>query len=253
LVASALQAIANMRDYDEQVLDAARAAAYYAIMLEATGPDVPFVPVQETVELEPRVIHTAPPGYTASQMQPHQPSTNYIDYHDELVAQLGRPVCMPLMLIKLDARKHTYSSARFDAQVYYRTCRGFRSWLERVMLDRLARIVLREAALADGQALPEDMTLRWNWPAYPTVDPVKDVKASSERLANGTGTLLAECAADGNDWEEVAEQRAKEQDRLLSLGLRATGLGAPQAPDADEPEDEDEEDTDEADAKDDNG
>jgi capsid protein len=51
------------------------------------------------------------------------------------------------------------------------------------------------------------------------IDPVKETKASKIRLEIGLSTLEDECATQGLDWEEVLEQRAREQAKMRELGL----------------------------------
>lgn len=61
---------------------------------------------------------------------------------------------------------------------------------------------------------------RWIGPGRGYVDPTKEATAAEMRLANNTSTLEAECADQGLDWEEVLEQRAREQARMHTLGLQ---------------------------------
>lgn len=236
-----LQAIADMRDFDNEVLDAARAAADAGSVMHTDHLDAPFRVVNETTEIERRMLTTLPPGYDLKQIVPQQPATNYIDYHDEQLRKVGRPVGMPLMMIKLDSRKHNFSSARFDGQIYQRSTKALRAWLTRTTLNRLVRLVAREAQLAGKlPEAPEDVNYYWNWTAFPHVDPVKEGKATTERLKNATSTCRDECADRGTDWEEQFEQQKREQDRREKLGLPAleTMLGVPAEPEQPEPNEE---------------
>ena len=52
------------------------------------------------------------------------------------------------------------------------------------------------------------------------IDPVKEAQASQIRMQIGLSTLEEECAMQGMDWEEVLEQRAREQAKLQALGLK---------------------------------
>lgn len=221
-LAVALKNIADTRDYDDQVLDAARIAAAYSVMMEATGPDVEFQAVNEEIDIEPGVIRHAVPGWKANGLTPPQPSTQYKDYHDELLRNFGRAVCMPLMMIKLDSAKHNYSSARFDAQVYNRANDVKKAWIADGVMERLVDLVAREAELTGLlPKRPPHVEYKWTWHAAASVDPIKDAKAEQQRLANGTTTLRDECAARGFDWEEVIVQRAREMEALQTAGLAA--------------------------------
>lgn len=233
-----LQPIADMRDFDNEVLDAARAAADNGAVMVTNHPDSQFVEINETTEVERRTLTALPPGYDMKQMIPQQPATGYLDYHDEQLRKIGHPVGMPLMMIKLDSRKHNYSSARFDGQIYERASKTLRAWMARTTLNRLVELVAMEARV--GKKLseaPEDVHYHWEWPPFPHVDPAKEAKAATERLKNGTSTLRAECEG---DWEEIQEQQAIEQRKRGKLGLTPLSemLGVSAEPEPEEPDEE---------------
>ncbi len=48
-------------------------------------------------------------------------------------------------------------------------------------------------------------------PGFPWVDPVKDVKSDTDAIAGNLATEASSCAARGEDWEEVKQQRLREQ------------------------------------------
>ena len=73
-LAPVLQTCADLRCYDEQVMDAARAAADMAILLHTDHPDATYLAVNESTTVERRTIRTLPPGWKASQMQAQQPA-----------------------------------------------------------------------------------------------------------------------------------------------------------------------------------
>lgn len=219
-LAPALQMIADMRDYDAQVLDAARAAADNAVLLTTKHEDAAFVEYDGSVEIERRTISTMPPGWEATQLRPEHPMVNYIEYRAERLREIGRMVSMPLMMVRLDSANHNYSSARFDAQVYHRSNAVLKAWLQKDALDTLARKVFNERiAAGELQPLPKDFQLSWTWPTAPHVDPTKEATAEKLRLANGTTTLTNACAEHGLDFEQVVEQRKKEIELLKAAGL----------------------------------
>jgi len=51
------------------------------------------------------------------------------------------------------------------------------------------------------------------------VDPIKEAKAQSTRLANMTTSLMVEYGKQGKDWENELIQIAKERRRIEELGL----------------------------------
>lgn len=224
-LATGLPVAADLRDYDNQVMDAARAAADHGVLLKTNHQDAPFLKVNESTEIERRTMRTLPPGWEAQQMTPQQPTTKYVEFHDERLRSLGRPISMPLMMIKLDSRKHNYSSARFDAQVYQRGNAVLQGWLARRVLNRLVDLVAVEPRVAGKlPKRPDSVIYQWNWPKPPHVDPSKEAKAATERLNNGSSSLRDECQALGHDWEEMIVQRQREAEALEAAGLPAAGV-----------------------------
>ena len=221
LLASALDSIAEFRDYDAQVLDAARAAADYTILLSTDHPDATYLAVNESTSIERRTISTLPPGWRAQQVDAKQPTTNYIDYRMERQRDIGRGVNMPLMMIRLDSADHNYSSARFDGQLYVRGVSMLQRYLERIALNRFLRSVEVEARV--GRLLPERPAGRvrfvWTWPTPPHVDPKKEAEGSEVRLENMMSSLVSECAATGRDFQTVWAQIQREIQQLNALGV----------------------------------
>lgn len=218
-LAPALQACADLRDYDTQVLEAARSAADLSVYLYTQHPDAEYMAVDEEVEISRRSISTMPPGWQPFQLQPNQPSAQYIEFRKARIAEFGRAVNMPLMMIQIDSSAHNYSSARFDGQIYLRGLQARQAWLQRRVMDRLVALVAREAGLAEGKTAPEDVRYSWTWPVPPHVDPAKEAQAERMQLENGTLTLADALAAKGKDLETVIEQRKREKEMLEEAGL----------------------------------
>lgn len=60
---------------------------------------------------------------------------------------------------------------------------------------------------------------RWDGPAKPQADDLKTAKANEVNYKMGVTTLQAICAEMGLDWQTVIEQRAREREYALRLGL----------------------------------
>lgn len=218
-LASCMQAMADLADYDAQVLDAARAAAMTGLYYHTNEVGVEQKEYTGVWEMERGLVQFVPPGYDVKQISPGQPAAAYTDYQKARLRELGRPINMPLMMILLDSANHSYSSARFDGQVYNLGAQSIRCWLERVLLDRLVRLIAKTESLMGGIPQRPEFTTRWQWPTPPHVDPTKEAEASSERLRNQTSTLRDECAMFGRDYEEVIAQQAKENELRKAAGL----------------------------------
>lgn len=225
-LAPVLQVIADIRDYDAAVLQAAITAAEQSIALTTDNEELEVVAINESADIERGTRWFAPPGYKVEQLQPTQPSTNYNEYRREHIAEYGRPVSMPGMTVRLDSKDHNFSSARFDGQVYQRGLSALEGWIERSTLNRLVRLITNEAAAARGGSSATKrgrIKYVWTWPVPPHVDPQKEAKAEAIRLQSGTTTLTDALASHGTNLETHIAKAKRELKLLREAGLR----GAP--------------------------
>ncbi len=100
-----LPTAADLRDYDVQVMDAARAAADMALVAFTRHPDADFVAdVPTSVTFRRRRINNLAPGWELGQVQPHHPTATYKEHRQERQGDLGRSEGVPSMVTRLDAR-----------------------------------------------------------------------------------------------------------------------------------------------------
>lgn len=223
LLASSLQTLEDLRGYDQAVMDAAKTAAILAVLAFTTSDqaDIDENALKEPKKLVSGAVNFIPDHYQFGTVNPNQPANNHVEYRSERQRELGRPVGMPLMQIRLDSSGHNYSSARFDGQIYHRANQSMQSWLERRVLNRVFRLVLQEAmllGLVPSRPI-QDLRFQWNWDQPPHVDPVKEAMAERIRLENKTLSPQRACASHGEDFETIA----KDWDRANSI-LEQNGL-----------------------------
>lgn len=218
-MASTLEPVSDLREYDTSVMDASRSAADHAVLLTTQNADVPFVQLNDSTPIKRRQMTALPPGYQATQINPQQPSQRYVEFRHERLREIGRPVGMPLMLILCDASRHNYSSARMDIQVYQRFIACLQAWLGRVSLNRLLRELAKYGRMVGLlKELPADCEFVWHWPKMPHVDPNKEANAAAVRLATGQSTLHDELAAIGVDYDHHLQTLAKEITEVAATG-----------------------------------
>ena len=228
-LAPCLDAVAELRDFKVSTLDAARAAADWGVYFYTTSPDIPPVasgnkPMSQTFER--RQERNLPPGWQVQQVTPQQPPSNWEMLYKAMAREIGRCVDMPLMMMLLDSSGMNYSSARFDAQMFWRGAGYVQGFLQRV-LDRLEHEVAKEAELAylagDPDGLPPSsdgpVERRWLWPKAPHVDPQKEAMAERTRLINGDMTYSELCAAHNKNADHIIAQRKSDNAKLKEAGL----------------------------------
>jgi lambda family phage portal protein len=229
----ALQAMADLRDYDDQILDSARAHADWALYLSAESNDAVPIDIETSADVERRTVSALPPGWKASSHQADMPPTEYSQYRAERLREIGRPVNMPLMIVRLDSGDHTFSSATFDAGKYNNGIVVHQRWIESVALARLAKIVLSESMLSGARQPEAGFKLKWIWPAIVHGDPKKAAEAEKIRLVDTKTLTFADgVGARGGEYQSHMEQlELEEKDRKkrgITLGAAVASVQAPQ-------------------------
>ena len=220
-LASCLQAISDLREYDAAVLDAAKVAAMMAVIMYTANEGAYPEENPADVQLKRMGITRLPTGWQAQGLNPTQPSAQNTEFRAERSRELGRSVGMPLMQVRLDSSGHNYSSARFDAQIYQKANRVIQSSLEIHRVRPVMELVLSEAMerrmLAPRVLRSKEITCRW--PQPPHVDPVKEAMAQRIRLENRTLSPQMACDSDGTDFETIAKQWKRANEILKQNGL----------------------------------
>lgn len=218
---SGLPTAADLRDYDDQVMDAARSAADMAIMVETNHPDAEYFQTNETASYRRRRINHIAPGWKVAQLQPHQPAATYKEHRHERMGDLGRGRGVPSMVLRLDARDHNYSSARFDRSLLHESAVHVRTALYNRRLTRLVRMVIAEAILTGLLPFPPSTyKIAHIWPAMPQIDPDKAAKSETRFLKNGTISYSDACVQlHGRRASDVIRIRQRDEARLAAAGL----------------------------------
>jgi len=238
---TALQPSADLRDYDAQVMDAARLMADQSTLLYSEHPDIRPWEAPESATYERRTIKMSPPGWRPFVLPASQPPVQYPDFRAERMRELGRPVGMPLLMIQLDASGHNYSSARLDTQSYARAVAGIQNWISGTeksygTLNRLVDEVAKEGRFS-VQGLrnrPKAVAYKWTWPTRPHVDRQKEATADNIKLQNGSTTMTDVLAADGKTIESHFQTLAREKKLKAEAGL--VDEKPPEPPDEKPPE-----------------
>lgn len=219
---SGLPVAADARDYDVQVLDAARSAADSNIVAFTRHPDAEFADnVPASISYRRRQINFLAPGWETQQTTPAQPGAQYKDHRQQLHGDLGKPKGVPSMITRLDAREHNYSSARFDYQLLGESAKHLRATLYNPLLGRLVRLVLSEAILMGIlPPMPRGVRAEWVWPTLPEIDEKKSADAETVLLRNGTLSYTEACAQrHGRRARDQARRRQRDDRMLAELGL----------------------------------
>ena len=166
------------------------------------------------------------PGDKVAPFTPSRPNAAYGTFVENILRHIGTGLNLPFELLMKDFSKTNYSSARAALMEAWRFFMGRRQWLATYWARPVYELWLEEAINKDLIEAPgfygnKALWTRCKWigPGRGWIDPVKEAQASKIRMEIGLSTLEDECAIQGLDWEEVLEQRAREQTKMQELGL----------------------------------
>lgn len=221
---------ADVRDYDDQVMDAARSMADQALVAHTKHPDAEYRALtkdEKTVRIRRRQINHLAPGWELSPTHATQPAAQYKEHRQERRGDLGLGKGVPSMMVRLDARDHNYSSARFDRGNLHESAKHVRATIYNPEIVWLFRLVIAEGILARaiGPA-PRRYRIELIWPPMPQIDEDKSSRAEERYLSNGTLSYDAACKLrHGRRARDVIRQRARDARALEESGLPAIGGG----------------------------
>lgn len=190
---------------------------------------------QYRVRLEGGAFIPLWPGDKLTPYTPARPAQTYLSFVESVIRQIGCATGLPYELIAKDFSKVTYASARAALGEAWRFFYNRRKWMADYWATPVFSMWLEEAVNAGLIDAPDFYDNRaaytrckWIGPPRSQIDPVKEAQAQAIRLQNRTTTLEVECAEGGQDWNDVLEQLALENERMSELNLL---LPEPQGPD----------------------
>lgn len=184
-------------------------------------------------QLKEGAIIPLPLGAKPSMFSPGRPNAAFEAFMHAVLRHVASGLHIPYELLAKDFSQTNYSSARAALLEAWRYFLGRRRWLVDAWLTPVYALWLEEAVDLGRVEAPDFYALqhaytraRWTFAGRGWVDPTKEATAAQIRMEIGVSTLEQECAEQGLDWEDVAEQRAYERQRLDELGLAPADLTA---------------------------
>jgi lambda family phage portal protein len=227
-ITPAIPLFAQVRRFILATLSAAEIAASFAAMLESTG-DIAGDPESqvageafETLEIVRGMMTVLPGNHKMSQLEARHPGPAFSEFKREMLKEIGRCVNAPYDVTAADTGPYNYSSAKLSRGLYQISLRVERNSCRRNLLERIFSRWFPEAQaerlIRDDLELPT-LLRAWNWPGTTAIEPLKEAKATTESLNNGTWTLAEEAAENGKDWQDRMRQQAREKKLKMELGL----------------------------------
>lgn len=234
LLAPSITFLKSLDRYVDAELMGALVSACFAVFVKSNWPGrmaaARTKEMQGTDRLErvtPGMIEHLGPGEEIDTFEPKR-NTSFASYTEFFMRMIGAGSNLGYEKTARDFSKTNYSSSRSSSMEDQKGFRLQQKMLVRGLVKPVYQVFIRELAskastrvLFRGYFERPKLYCRASWigPGYTHVDPVKETQASVERLNNHLSTLAAECSLLSLDWEEVLEQRAREFERMKTLGL----------------------------------
>lgn len=264
-LASVIEPLKQLTRYSEAEISAAVISAAFAVFVKMDGDAFQslFDETQQSQYINaagdsrwdgnvPTASMSAPgkainlmPGESIESPDLGRPNANFDPFVMSVLRQVGVGLELPFEVLV----KHftaSYSAARaalLDAWRFFR-CR--RDWLAGTFCQPIYELWLEEAVALGRVSAPgffADPAYRRAWcnavwvgDGPGSIDPMKEVNAASERIAQGISTIAAESILhDGVDWETKHAQRVRESQARNAAGLNeAQPIAPPPADDGEE-------------------
>lgn len=194
---------------------------------------------EEGQQEEKRYYQDIPPGgimYGNKGEKPEvleskRPSANFLNFCELVLRIMASSLEIPYEVLTKDFSKTNYSSARAALLEAWRVYEVYRSFFTRHYCQPLWQMVQEEAYLRGYlklpagapdfyEAMPYWCNTRWIGPARGYVDPTKEIAANISAIDAGLMSRSEAIAERGGDFDEIAEQLAREQARYRDLDLK---------------------------------
>ncbi len=204
-----------------------------------TGGDTEATTNKRIQGVEPAMVNYLNVNEKINVVEPNQPGETFSAFMETMLRITGSAIGLPYELLVKDFSKTNYSSARAALLEGRRMFTQWRGWLSKKLCQPMWELVLEEAFLRGMFTAPDFYENKtelcravWIGGAWGWVDPVKEVEASMKAIEYNLSTHAKEAAAQGEDWEEILEQRKREKATKKKLGLEEPeppqGVTAPQ-------------------------
>lgn len=181
---------------------------------------------QSIRKMKGAAIIPLPVGARVSSFTPGRPNQAFEAFMLASLRHIAAGMNLPYELLLKDFSKTSWSSARASLLEAWRYFHGRRRWLTDYWLRPIYALWFEEAVNAGEIEAPgfyqnkyAYLRARFIFGGRGWVDPVKEAQAAVIRMNAGLSTLEKECAEQGDDYEEVLDQRALERDMLIARRL----------------------------------
>jgi len=173
---------------------------------------------------EPGVFSQLPAGTNFTTFDPTHPTSAFKDFNKAILRGISSGLGVAYNSLASDLEGVSFSSIRSGTIEERDQWRVKQNWMIQHFMDRVYEQWLSMQLLNGSMGLSmtdfDKLTqIRWQPKAWTWVDPLKDIKASTEAINAGIKTASEVVAEQGGDIEDVYDQLAYEQQLAKDKGL----------------------------------
>lgn len=190
-------------------------------------------------DVESGSVNYLKPGEDVVIPEPTRPGTETQVFRDTIHGEIAASTGLTIELISKDFSKTTWHAARQSSLEVTRTVGALQTMLIEQFVEPFDDMVCEDAILAgEVPLIPPSLYQtdpvgflghRYQVPVRGLVDPGQENDASVTAVEAGMSSLEDECATRGKDWQDVIDQKAREQAYAKSKGV-TLGKPAPTPP-----------------------
>jgi lambda family phage portal protein len=221
-----LQTVKMLAGYEEAELVASRIAAAKGGFFERTDAAVQLMNFngkedeQLTMEVEPGLFDSLPPGWKFSAWDPTHPTSAFPQFHKAMLRTIAAGLGVSYHVLAQDLEGVSFSSIRTGMLAERDTYRAVQGSLWRHVHSQVYREWVKWALTTGVLELPRSAPMdprayyrvKWQPRGWDWVDPLKDAQASAMEIRLGTNSRTRIAAAKGRNFEDILEEIRHEED-----------------------------------------
>ncbi|AUN08969.1 phage portal protein [Clostridium botulinum] len=262
ILAPVIESLKQLGRYTDAELMAAVISGMYTVFIETKDGDTGNIPIGEGIREEERIdiqdensyelgngaIIALGEGESVKEANPGRPNTAFDGFVTSICRQIGAALELPYELLI----KHftaSYSASRAAMLEAWKMFKMRRTWLATDFCQPIYEEWLSEAVAKDRINAPGffyDPIIKkaycgaeWNGPTQGQLDPLKEVKAATERVNQGFSTRAKETTElTGGDFFKNLDQRVREEKLMREGGLVINAKSKTDTEESEEPKEE---------------
>lgn len=215
--------IKNFSAFQTASIQGARARANIAYTVQNSGGGNPYGAdmEQQIQSINGVSVMYMKQGETVNKLDPDSVATDYTSFSENTIRLIATARKVSYELAFRDYSKVNFASSRASLLQDFKRFDHEQTHLTHYILNNIYKTWLEVEILKGNIKRPPKkwMKPRWVMPVRPLVDPLKEITSLEKQIALNLTTQTDACMANGKDYEEVLQRKAKEMELKEKYGI----------------------------------